>query len=103
MKGKKYKAEGGEIFKDEAPKEVYAGKGSKVEEEADEKKHGGRAKRRRGGHVMKHVGKVGGEKAMERMDRKPRKAGGRTGSDKNPFSSAKSGTDATAHKAVEIG
>lgn len=63
---------------------------SKVNSEAEERKAGGRAKR-------KHVGKVDGEHAKMRADRKPRKNGGRTGADKNPFSSARKGTPPPGH------
>ena len=37
------------------------------------------------------VGKVHGAKAAAHAGRKPRKAGGRAGSDSNPFTSARSG------------
>jgi hypothetical protein len=53
-------------------------------------KHGGMARK-------KHVGNVEGEHAKHRADRKPRKAGGRTGADQHPFSSARAGTD-VGHK-----
>lgn len=66
-----------------------------VEEEAEEKKHGGRTKRKHGGHVD-------GKKPHHRMDRKRggkvhehgkhmmpgRKRGGRVGSDTSPLTSA---------------
>jgi hypothetical protein len=69
---KAHKAKGGE---------VYAGAGSHVVKEAEEKKHGGR--------VKKEVERPEGKKAKHRMDKRPRKAhGGRVGSDKSPFSSA---------------
>jgi hypothetical protein len=42
---------------------------AKVEDEAEERKHGGRAKK-------KHVGKVHGDSAMHHAGRKPRKSGG---------------------------
>lgn len=58
---------------------------SNVNDEAEERKRGGRAK--------KHVGKLHGAAAMAHAGRKARKSGGRTmGSDKSPFSSAKAGT-----------
>jgi hypothetical protein len=63
--------------------------------------HGGRAERKRGGHVMhekKHVGEVMGEHAKHHAGRKPRKSGGRTGSDGSPFSSARHGTPASGRK-----
>lgn len=62
-----------------------------VEKEAEEKKHGGRAKKKRGGAVD-------GEKKHHRMDHKRasggavggpgRKRGGRVGADTSPLSSA---------------
>jgi hypothetical protein len=81
----------------------------KPEKEAEERKHGGRTKRKHGGHVhhadhehhehhahggkaKKHVGHVEGEHAKHRGDRKPRKSGGRAGSNMNPLSSAAHGT-----------
>lgn len=70
----------------EAPKEVYSGKGSKVVKEADEKKHGGRVKRKHGGKVEHH--KMEGHAAMRRLDRPGRKMGGRCGADTSPLSSA---------------
>jgi len=55
-----------------------------VEEEAEEKKKGGRAKHR------KHGGHVDGHKGHHRMDhhRPGRKRGGRVGADTSPLSSA---------------
>jgi hypothetical protein len=98
-----------------------------VNREAEEKKHGGRAKRARGGklhhvsgdgklihevkgHSMRHQRKRGGrmeekkhvdvhgEHEKHRADRKPRKDGGRTGADSHPFSSARHGVDPPGHK-----
>jgi hypothetical protein len=57
---------------------------SKIASEAEEKKHGGRAKR-------KHGMKVHGEHAKHHAGRKPRKSGGSCDSG-NPFSSARKGT-----------
>lgn len=75
---------------------------SKVDSEAEEKKRGGRTKRKAGGPVeKKHEGEhhmVSGEHAKPRMDRKPRKNGGRTGSDTHPFTSARHGTPAPGRK-----
>lgn len=79
MKGKK-RASGGVVDKDESPKEVYAGAGSKVVKEADERKDGGR--------VKKEGGKVDGKKAKMRLDRPGRKMGGRVGADRSPLSEA---------------
>lgn len=70
---KAHKAKGGAVF--------YAGGGSHVAKEAEEKKHGGA--------VKKHVGKMDGHKGKHRLDKRPRRAhGGRVGADKTPFSSA---------------
>jgi hypothetical protein len=62
-----------------------------IAKEASERKSGGRAKRKTGGHI-KHVGDVKGEMAKEHGGRKPRKSGGKATSDVNPFTSAKHGT-----------
>ena len=80
MKGKK-RASGGVVDKDESPKEVYAGAGSNVVKEADERKDGGRVKRKEGG-------KVDGKKSKMRLDRPGRKMGGRVGADRSPLSEA---------------
>ena len=78
------------------------------EKEAEERKHGGRTKRKLGGHVhhehgkhlahAKHVGHVHGEHHMAHAGRKPRKSGGRAGSEANPFTSALHGTPPKGHK-----
>lgn len=57
--------------------------GGKPAEEAEERKQGGKV------HGM----------AKHRADRKPRKNGGRAGSNMNPFSSARNGTNPPGHKA----
>jgi hypothetical protein len=85
--------------------------GGNPENEAEEmhaKKHGGRTKRKHGGHVhhehgkhlahAKHVGHVHGEHHMAHAGRKPRKSGGRAGSEANPFTSAAHGTAPKGHK-----
>lgn len=97
MAHRKHKAEGGKLdagvkAHDEAPSEVYAGAGSNVVKEAKEKKRGGRA--------MKHVGHVAGHKGKARADRPARKAGGRVGCEKSPFSSAHHGTEPKGHKSM---
>jgi hypothetical protein len=81
----------------------------KVGAEAEEKKRGGRAKRKHGGHVMhhhsghvKHVGAVHGAAAKHHAGRKPRKSGGRAGSDSSPLSSAHRGTAPHGHKDMDI-
>lgn len=90
------KEAGGVVDKDEAPGEVYAGKGSNVEKEAEEKAHGGKVHKRMksGGHVEGHVGK-------RRLDRPGRKRGGGVGSDMHPLSSAARVTSADGHHADE--
>jgi len=100
---------GGVVVKDKAPKEVYAGAGSHVVKEAEEHKHGGRAKRKHGGHVahhhsghVKHVGHIHGEHAGHHAGRKPRKSGGRTGSNMNPLSSAHKGVAPKGHRDEEM-
>ena len=93
MKGRKGKANGGEM---DSPKEgtkeyeqdlkrknmryTYQ---SNVNDEAEERKSGGRAKKA-------HAG------------RKARKSGGRAGSDKSPLSSAHAGTAPKGHKTLDI-
>lgn len=76
----KKRAEGGVVDKDPSPSEVYAGKGSNVVKEAEERKDGGR--------VKKDMGKVEGKMHKMRLDRPGRKLGGRVGSDTSPLSSA---------------
>lgn len=85
MKGRKSRAAGGMVEKDrdETPKETYAGAGSNVIKEAEERKKGGR--------VKKEMGKVEGKMAKMRLDRPGRKMGGRVGADKSPLSSAAGG------------
>jgi len=77
---------------DAAPSDVYAGGSSKVVKEAKERKHGGKAKK----HADMH-----GMKSAHRGDRAPRKAGGRTGSNMNPLSSAASGTAPKGRSGLE--
>jgi hypothetical protein len=76
-KGKMNSPKKGNFAMDKAPSDVYEGGSSNVVKEAKAKKHGGKA--------------MGG-KSMPRADRMPRKAGGRTGSNMNPLSSAHAGT-----------
>lgn len=84
----------------------------KIEGAAEEKKRGGRAKRKSGGSVKhlekgedmkhaKHVGNVQGS-CNTHAGRAPRKSGGRTGSNFNPMSSAHAGTPPRAHKSTQI-
>lgn len=94
MKGRKHRETGGANEPEEDLKEKVPDRSSpnNVQKEADEMKKGGRAKRKHGG---KMVGKVEGEKGHMHAGRKPRKSGGRTsGSDGNPFTSARKGKDA---------
>ena len=104
MKGRKHKANGGEM---DSPKEgtkeyeqdlksknmryTYQ---SKVDDEAEERKSGGRAKK-------KHVGKVHGH-SKHHAGRKARKSGGRTSSDASPLSSAHAGTPPKVPKTMDI-
>jgi hypothetical protein len=104
MKGRKGKANGGEM---DSPKEgtkeyeqdlksknmryTYQ---SKVNDEAEERRSGGRAKK-------KHVGKVHGD-SKHHAGRKARYTGGRAGSDKSPLSSAHAGTSPKGHKTKDI-
>lgn len=76
---------------DEKDKPMRYTADSKVNAEGEERKHGGRAKRKHGGMVH-HLGKVHGKKPHHHAGRKPRKAGGRAGSDSHPLSSAHRGT-----------
>ncbi len=84
---------------DERMKTPNRGASSKVSEEADERKRGGRAKRKQGGHVMKEVGAIKGGAPSKHAGRMPRNSGGRTGSNMNPLSSAHAGTPARGHTA----
>ena len=76
MKGRKHRASGGvneaaEDLKHKNQKYTYE---SKVNEEAEERKRGGRTKHR---SAHKHGGHVHGEAAKHHAGRKPRKSGGR--------------------------
>lgn len=79
MKGRSKRETGGRNLASEdfSRKNMEYTKDSNVNREAVERKAGG---------------KVKGEKAMHHAGRKPRKSGGRAGSDMNPFSSALKGT-----------
>lgn len=95
MKGKKaHRAGGGVVDKDDAPREVYAGAGSNVVKEADERKKGGPVKAKKS--VNMH-----GAKAKMRLDRPGRKSGGRVGADKSPLSSAARTSDPDAAHDME--
>jgi hypothetical protein len=87
MKGRKHRGTGGvneaeSDLKDKPEARTNAGK---IDKEAEERKHGGRAKRKHGGMA------VHGEKHGHHAGRKPRKSGGRTGSDSNPLTSSHTG------------
>jgi hypothetical protein len=85
MKGRKKREEGGRNLaaEDVSKKNMEYTKDSNVNREAVERKAGG---------------KVKGDMAMSHAGRKPRKAGGRAGSDQSPFSSALKGTAAKGRK-----
>lgn len=86
MKGRKHRATGGvnEAREDLGKKNMRYTYQSNVNDEAEERKRGGKA-------MKKHAGKVDG-KAKHHAGRKPRKSGGRASSDANPFTSARHGT-----------
>lgn len=97
---------------DEKSKPANYGASTNVSKEAEEKKRGGRAKRKFGGGVKhlecgedmkhaKHVGKVKGTRDVH-AGRAPRKSGGRTGSNFNPMSSAHAGEAPRGHAAKDI-
>lgn len=107
---RKHKASGGKMDSPaegskewEADEKTKAVKytGGRPEEEAEERKRGGRAKRNHGG-MVKHIGKVHGHKPSVNAGRKPRKSGGRAGSNFSPLSSAHKGSPPRDHKAVEV-
>jgi hypothetical protein len=85
MKGRSKRASGGvnEMAQDAAKKNMRYTYQSNVNDEAEERKRGG-----------KTVGKVKGDKAKANMGRPARKSGGRAGSNMNPLSSAAAGTPA---------
>lgn len=85
MKGRSKRASGGvnEMAQDAAKKNMRYTYQSNVNDEAEERKRGG-----------KTVGKVKGKKAKMDMGRSARKSGGRTGSNMNPLSSAAKGSPA---------
>jgi len=96
-KGRKHRETGGvneaeEDLKRKNPSRTGPGDAKNVHEaeetaeaDYDDRKRGGRAKRRAGGAV---AGAAGAANA----GRKPRKSGGRASCESNPFSSAKHGT-----------
>ncbi len=126
MKGKKHKADGGaakgseEGFgkprddwkEEEDSKPERRVNAPKIEGAAEEKKRGGRAKRKHGGvakhhehgkHMghAKHLGPVHG-KIKHHAGRAVRKSGGRTGSNFSPMSSAHAGTSPRGHDTTDV-
>lgn len=86
------RADGGSVLDaNPSPSSVYAGKGSKVVEEADQKKKGGAVCAKKDG------GKVEGGVSRLRLDRPGRKMGGRVGCDGAPMSSASRTTNPAGH------
>lgn len=101
MKGRKGRSTGGANEADEDLKDKPEARtdAKEIDSEAEERKRGGRTKRRRGGKT--EVGKVEGHKGSMHAGRKPRKSGGRAGSDANPFTSARSGKDAPGREVMK--
>jgi len=89
MKGRIARKDGGpakgvnEMAEDSKKKNMRYTYQSNVNDEAEERKRGGKV-----------AGEVKGMKAKASMGRMPRKSGGRTGSNMNPLSSAAKGTNA---------
>lgn len=100
MKGRMKRGTGGvnEAEEDVKDKPEARTNAKEIDEEAEERKRGGRAKRKHGG---KMVGKVEGEKGHMHAGRKPRKSGGRTGSDGSPFTTARKGKDAPGRELMK--
>lgn len=98
--GRRSRATGGENEAEEDLKDKPQPRtnAKKVDDEAEEMKKGGRAKRKHGGKT--EVGHIEGHKAPMHAGRKPRKSGGRASSDANPFTSAKAGKDAPGRKVM---
>ena len=101
--GRRSRATGGENEAEEDLKDKPEARtnAKKIDDEAEEMKKGGRAKRKHGGKT--EVGKIEGHKEKMHAGRKPRKSGGRTGSDGSPFTSAKTGKDAPGRSMMEEG
>ena len=115
MKGRKHRATGGvnEDAQDKAKKNLRYTYQSNVNDEAEERKHGGRAKKAGGGymhggnpmhsgHMKKAGGKVHGAAAKHHAGRKPRKSGGACDTG-NPFSSARAGKAPPGRKLENVG
>lgn len=88
MKGRSKKATGGvnQAAEDLAKSNMEYTKDSNVNREAVERS------------VRKSGGKIKGEAHKGHAGRKPRKSGGRAGSESNPFTSAQHGTPPKGHK-----
>lgn len=91
---------GGKVEPDVKPK-AYNAQGSKVEEEAEEKKRGGKVKAKH--HKKEHHGEVEGHRGKRRLDRPGRKRGGSVGADRHPLSSASKVTPAAGRKGTMSG
>jgi hypothetical protein len=119
MKGRKHREAGGVNDAEEDLKTHPEARtnAKKIDDEAEERKAGGRTARKHGGEVhhsrcrchkcmggeakMEHKkegGKVDGEHEKKRADRKPRKSGGSANATEHPFSSAKDGEAAHGRK-----
>lgn len=99
--GRRSRATGGENEPEEDLKDKPESRtnAKKIDGEAEEMKKGGRAKRKHGGKT--EVGHIEGHKAAMHAGRKPRKSGGRTGSEANPFTGARPGKDAPGRKLMK--
>lgn len=98
--GRKHRETGGanEAEADEKDKPEERTHAANIDREAEEKRRGGRAKRKRGGKT--EVGKVEGHEPMHHAGRKARARGGST-SDANPFTSARKGEDPPGRKVMK--
>lgn len=94
MKGRKNRASGGinQAKEDLASKPSRRDNATKIEDEASERKSGGRAGRKAGGMVM-------GAAPAANAGRAARKSGGRASCEASPFTSAHKGTSPKGHKA----
>lgn len=83
---------GGEKNEEPDAEVSYSGKSPVTDEAhgAEDKKRGGKVKKKAGGKVehKKEAGKVEGEEKRHRMDRPGRKRGGGIGADKTPLTTA---------------
>ncbi len=88
MKGRKHRDTGGrnDAAEDLKSKPMRYTADSNVNNEAEERKRGGKTVKMMGKEAKHHAG------------RKPRKSGGRTGSESSPFTSARRGTPPPGRK-----